>query len=100
LTKLRVVIHASTGEALVRARSNARNLIAARPDCECEIVVNAGAVQAALDDTDRETDPYLRVCGNTLKAKGLKLPPAIKIVEATIVYLAVRQAEGWSYISA
>ena len=100
MTKLRVVIHAPTPKALKRARSNVRNLIASQPDCTCEIVVNASAVQAAFNNADAETDAFLRVCGNTLKATGITPPRGVHIVPAAIGYLAKRQAEGWSYVRA
>lgn len=71
---LQLVIHAPDEASLARARSNARNLLAAAPDARCEIVVNAEAVSAAIDQRDPSTDGLLILCGNTLRSKGLKAP--------------------------
>lgn len=97
---LSVLIHAPDAEALARARSNARNLLAARPDAMVEIVANAGAVHAALDTPDSATDPLLRLCANTLRAQGLAAPPDLATVPAAIVYLAEEQLNGRTYIRA
>lgn len=97
---LSVVIHAPEAEALMRARSNARNLLKAAPDARCEIVVNAGAVAAALDKPDPETDGLLRICGNTLKHIGRSAPEQLTIVNAAVLHLAERQRDEWQYIRA
>jgi NitT/TauT family transport system ATP-binding protein len=54
---LRLLIHAPTVAALARARSNARNLLRADPTAEVEIVVNGGAVAAAIETG--EVEPQL-----------------------------------------
>jgi NitT/TauT family transport system ATP-binding protein len=100
VTGMRVIIHAPTPDALERAKSNARNLLSAQPDCTCEIVVNASAVAVALAQQVEETDPLLRICGNTLKRKSLSAPGRFRVVDAAIVYLAERQADGWVYVRA
>lgn len=100
MTPLSVVIHAPEPEALMRARSNARNLLKAAPDARCEIVVNAGAVAAALDQPDPETDALLRICDNTLAHIGRNAPANLTVVEAAVVHLAKRQHDGWQYIRA
>ncbi|MBB3190397.1 hypothetical protein [Halomonas cerina] len=99
MATLRVLLHAPTAEALARARRNARNLIKARPDAEVLIIANAAAVAAALATPD-ETDPLLRLCGNTLAAQGLDNTAGLPMVEAAVVTLAECQAEGWAYIRA
>ena len=99
MTPLRVLLHAPTAEALTRARRNARNLMTARPDAEVLIVANAGAVAAALAIPD-ETDPLLRLCRNSLAAQALDNAAGLAEVEAAVVILAERQAEGWAYIRA
>lgn len=99
MAALRVLLHAPTAEALVRARRNARNLGKARPDAEVLILANAGAVAAALATPD-ETDPLLRLCRNSLAAQGLDNTAGLAEVEAAVVTLAERQAEGWAYIRA
>lgn len=99
MATLRVLLHAPTAEALARARRNAHNLSKARPDAEVLIVANAGAVAAALASPD-ETDPLLRLCRNSLAAQGLDNSAGLAEVEAAVVTLAERQAEGWAYIRA
>lgn len=96
----RVLLHAPTADALIRARSNAKNLLAAAPDTECEIVVNAAGVAACLDARDPATDGLLRVCSNTLKAKNLTPPDDLVLVPAAVLYLVEKQGEGWLYIRA
>lgn len=97
---LQLVIHAADEASLARARSNARNLLAAAPDARCEIVVNAEAVPAAIDLPDPSTDGLLRLCGNTLRNKGLTAPTDLATVPAAVLYLVERQAAGWHYIRA
>lgn len=99
MTPLRVLLHAPTAEALARARRNAANLHNARPDAEVLIIANAGAVAAALATPDA-TDPLLRLCRNSLAAKRLDNTAGYAEVEAAVVTLAERQAEGWAYIRA
>lgn len=99
-TGLRVVIHAPTPGALARARSNARNLLAARPEAHVLILANAGGVAAALEAPDADTDAYLRLCANTLARQSLTAPAGIATVPAVIVALAEFQAEGWQYVRA
>jgi intracellular sulfur oxidation DsrE/DsrF family protein len=100
VTPISLVIHAPDPEALIRARSNARNLLKAAPDARCEIVVNAGAVAVALDQPDAETDPLLRICGNTLDQMGLTAPAGLRVVRAAVLHLAERQRDGWQYVRA
>ncbi|WP_323718114.1 DsrE family protein [Paracoccus aminovorans] len=97
---LQLVIHAPDEASLARARSNARNLLAAAPDARCEIVVNAEAVVAAIALRDPATDGLVRLCGNTLRNKDLEAPAGLKTVPAAVLHLAERQAAGWQYIRA
>ena len=97
---LKVVIHAPPPDALGRARSNARNLIAAVPDCQCEIVVNAAAVAHALDHPEEDDSTLLRLCENTLKRTCRPAPDGLNVIGAAILHLATRQADGWIYIRA
>jgi intracellular sulfur oxidation DsrE/DsrF family protein len=99
MNALRVLLHAPTAEALARARRNARNLIKARPEAEVLIIANAAAVASALATPD-DTDPHLRLCGNSLAAQGLDNPAGLPVVEAAVVTLAECQADGWAYIRA
>jgi NitT/TauT family transport system ATP-binding protein len=57
-------------------------------------------VPAALETRDPETDAGLRVCANTLAARGLKAPEGIATVPAAVETLAQLQIEGWIYIRA
>jgi intracellular sulfur oxidation DsrE/DsrF family protein len=95
---MKVVFHAPTPGALTRARSNAKNLLRARPDAQVRIVVNADAVAALEDSGDPQTDPMIRVCENTLARQGRAAPPGMATVPAAVVALAELQAEGWAYI--
>lgn len=94
---LRLLIHAPTAAALARARSNARNLLAAAPEAEVEILANAEAAMAALETPDRATDPLLLVCANSLRARNAPLPDHLRRVEAAVLHAARRQAQGWGY---
>lgn len=97
---LQLLIHASDEASLSRARSNARNLLAAAPGAHCEIVANGEAVLVAIETPDPHTDGLLRLCGNTLRNKGLEAPAGLKTVPAAVLHLAERQAAGWQYIRA
>lgn len=96
----RVVLHAPTEPALLRARSNLRNLRLADPDIEIRILANADAVAAALARPDAEADPHLVLCENSLRARGLAAPAGIATVPAVILALVELQAAGWTYIRA
>ncbi|MBN9472621.1 MAG: hypothetical protein ABS43_08265 [Bordetella sp. SCN 67-23] len=96
---LRLVIHAPTPASLERGRRNVANLLKADGQAQVELVVNAGAVAAALGQPDA-TDVHLRLCGNTLAANGLTAPDGIVVVEAAVLHIARRQAEGWAYMRA
>ncbi|WP_254368185.1 hypothetical protein [Paracoccus sp. Z118] len=74
--------------------------MAAAPDAQCEIVFNAEAVPAAIDLRDPLTDGLLRLCGNTLRNKGLEAPADLMTAPAAVLHPAERQAAGWQYIRA
>lgn len=98
MSTLNVMLHAPTPAALARARRNAVNLLAARPNAEVLIVANGGGVAAALETPDTATDSLLRLCRNSLAAQGLENAAGIEEVEAAVVTLAEYQAAGWAYI--
>ncbi|MEM6711095.1 MAG: hypothetical protein AAF590_02310 [Pseudomonadota bacterium] len=98
MSTLKVLLHAPTPDALTRARSNAKNLLAARPDAVIEIIVNAQGAKAAVQAPDEASTSITRVCANSLAKQGLEPPAAMQVIEAAVVYLAERQAEGWAYI--
>ncbi|MBZ9567049.1 hypothetical protein [Modicisalibacter tunisiensis] len=100
MSTLRVLLHAPTADGLARARRNARNLVKARDDAQVLIVANGAAVPAALAEPDPVTDRWLRLCRNTLTAQGLDNTAGHEEVEAAVVFLAERQADGWAYIRA
>ena len=97
---LKLVIHAPTAAALTRARRNLRNLLAAEPTAEVELVANAEAARVALAEPDFEADARLLVCQNSLDQAGLTAPAEVATVGAAIQHIARRQAEGWSYFRA
>ncbi len=96
---LRLLIHAPTATALERARRNLANLLKLAPDAQVELVINAGAVAAALSQPD-PLDGHLRVCRNTLTANQLTAPEGVEVVPAAVLHIARRQAEGWAYMRA
>jgi len=96
---VRLIIHAPTPGALERGRRNLANLLKAAPDAQVELVVNAGAVAAALENP-QALDAHLRVCRNTLEANTLTAPPGVAVVDAAVLHIAQRQAEGWAYMRA
>ncbi|AZG07634.1 hypothetical protein EGT29_06970 [Pigmentiphaga sp. H8] len=96
---IKLVIHAPTPAALERGRRNVANLLKADGQAQVELVANAGAVAAALGQPDA-TDVHLRLCANTLAANGLTTPDGIAVVEAAVLHIARRQAEGWAYMRA
>lgn len=96
---LQVLIHASTADALVRARNNAVNVAKQWPNSEVEIVLNGAAVKAALAEA-HATDACLRLCQNTIDRLSLEVPDGVKTVPSAIVWLVERQKQGWAYISA
>ena len=97
--ELKLIIHASTIAALARARSNAANLLATRPDAQVRIVANAGAVSAALLHPDPRTDERLVLCHNSLASRGLQ-PGNLAVTPAAVLLIAELQAAGWAYMHA
>ena len=74
----RILIHAPTKRALARARRNARNVLAMRPDAKVEIVVNAGGAAAAIAEPDADSDAMTRVCENSLAAQSITPPDSVR----------------------
>jgi len=98
---VRLLIHAPTPASLERARSNARNLLKADPSAEVEIVANAAGARAAIEGPptpEGETAPIL--CGNSIANQGLTAPEGARVIDAAVLYIAQRQAEGWAYLRA
>ena len=80
-------------------RNHYQRLTGAEHRARVEIVINADAVAAAIDKP-HATDPYLRVCANTLANKNIAAPDKLKQVPAAVVYIAQRQRDGWAYMRA
>jgi uncharacterized protein len=100
-SELRVVLHAPTGGALVRARRNATNLVQESPGTAVHILVNGEAVAAALDEPDIEMDRLTLVCPNSLKRIGrAAAQPLTVLQEPGVLALARMQSDGWRYIRA
>jgi len=95
----RLIIHAADEASLARARSNAANFLGAVDNPQVEIVVNAAAVAAAIEQP-HDTDAYLRVCANTLRNKQIDAPDHLVQVAAAVVHIVERQRDGWAYIRA
>ncbi|MFJ9450347.1 hypothetical protein [Herbaspirillum sp. NPDC101397] len=99
MENLRLIIHAPTPGALERGRRNLANLLKQAPTAQVELVINAGAVAAALD-TPSPLDSHLRICRNTLEANLFTAPDGVSVVAAAVLHIAQRQAEGWAYMRA
>lgn len=97
---LRVLIHAPTQEAVIRARNNAVNLKRDAPDAEVLIIANAEGVTAVLDTPRADTDGLTRICATTLHKLGRSAPDAVQTVDSAILALAQMQADGWLYVRA
>jgi NitT/TauT family transport system ATP-binding protein len=97
---LKILIHAPTAGALSRARQNLRNFLADAPDSKVELVANGEAVRTAISAPDPDTDQFLILCENSLRAAQLSASEGISTTAAAIVYIARRQSEGWGYFRA
>ncbi|MDF1749750.1 MAG: hypothetical protein P1V34_12845 [Alphaproteobacteria bacterium] len=97
---MKLIVHAPTPDALVRARRNVINLLRANPQAQVELVLNGKAVPEALATPDPETDSYLVLCQNSLSAANLVAPTGFRTEAAAIEYIARRQMEGWAYFRA
>ena len=95
---MKLVIHATDAESFARAVRNLKNARQASPDASIELLINAGAVQAAVQE--RFDDPALRVCRNSLAAQGLEARTDWILVDAAVIYAAAQQLSGWAYFRA
>lgn len=96
----KVLIHAPTADALVRAQSNLKNLLQLKPDADIELVVNGPAMADALIISDPVIKHRLRLCQNSLQGQGLTAPADMQQVRAAVLHLSERQQQGWSYVRA
>ncbi len=98
---LRVLLHAPSAAALLRARSNAANLAKDAPLALVRIVINGAAVAAALDDPNPVADAVTLVCPNTLRTIGCDaLAPLTALESGAIFALTTMQRDGWCYVRA
>lgn len=98
---MKIVLHAPTASALVRARSNLGNLRKRDPAMEVRIVLNGDGVGAALDAPEPGADAHTLVCGNTLERIGRSAQAPLTVLpQGAVLALATLQAEGWTYIRA
>jgi intracellular sulfur oxidation DsrE/DsrF family protein len=97
---IRILFHAPTAASLQRARRSAVNITEAHPAAEILIVVNAEGAETALVRHDEATDPLIVICEATLRRNGLKAPPGRRTTPLSTLFMAERQAEGWTYIRA
>lgn len=96
---LKVILHAPTPAALDRARRNAVNLLRDVPDIELRIVLNAEAVEAALDQAHADVDTHTWVCPTTLTRIGRENRPPLQVMAGSaIIEIARMQQNGWVYI--
>lgn len=97
---LRILIHAPTAGAVNRARNNAANLLAASPDAEVCILVNAEGVAPVLDNPRPDTDSLTLVCANTLRRIERTASEPLQTIPSSILALAEMQRDGWTYVRA
>ncbi|MFZ3119749.1 MAG: hypothetical protein WA159_15705 [Variovorax sp.] len=97
----RVLLHAPTAGALIRARSNVANIAKSAPHRIVRIVVNSEAVAATLDAPDAAADALTWVCPNSLAKIGREAPrPLTVLPEGAVLAIARMQMEGWCYVRA
>ena len=98
---MRVVLHAPTPDALLRARNNAANLLREAPKAQIKIVVNAQAVVAALDSPHETLDAATWLCPNTLQRANRQTREPLQVLpHGAIVELVQLQQDGWLYVRA
>jgi len=96
---LKVILHAPTPAALERARKNAVNLLRDAPDTELRIVLNAEAVEAALDQAHADADRHTWLCPMTLARIGRDNRPRLRAMAGpAVIEIARMQRAGWVYI--
>jgi len=96
---LKVLLHAPTPEALVRARNNAANLRKEDPDAQVRIIVNAEAVATALAVAHPDMDALTWVCPVTLARSHRENRPPLHLLDGpAVLALARLQQDGWVYI--
>jgi len=97
---MKVLIHAPTAGALERARSDARELLAARVQGTIRLLVSGDGVQAALDAPDADIDRLMILCADALLRAGLRPPPGMETTPNAAVLITRLHRKGWSYMRA
>ena len=98
---LNIVLHAPGAESLQRARMNAINALRAEPATQVRIIVNAGAVAAALDEPHAQADALTYLCPNSLSHLVRESRAPLQVLdEPAVLVLARLQKYGWAYIRA
>jgi len=88
------------------------NVLTAAPDTKIEVVFHGFAIFAVLKDTGYFKEQLLQAhkkgvviaaCNNSLKSRNIskdRVIPEATIVPVSILEIAAKQREGWSYIKA
>ncbi len=88
------------------------NVLSAAPDTKIEVVFHGFAIFAVLKDTGYFKEQILQAhkrgvviaaCNNSLKSRNIskeRVIPEATIVPVSILEIAAKQREGWSYIKA
>ncbi len=100
MAEKKVLMQTPTCAAVKRENNNARNLMKLEASDVVGVVVNGGAVGAAVGIIDESILPLLVLCRNSLQGQQLDPPAGVRVVAAAVQYLAQQQALGWLYIRA
>ncbi|TWI83183.1 hypothetical protein IQ13_1289 [Lacibacter cauensis] len=88
------------------------NVLTAAPDTKIEVVFHGFAIFAVLNDTGyfhqqilqaHKKGVVIAACNNSLKSRNIskdRVIPEATIVPVSILEIAAKQREGWSYIKA
>lgn len=96
---IKVILHAPDAEGYQRACNNARNILKVDETVQIKIILNAGAVAAALDAPANELDQITWLCPVTLHHLERTPRSPMKALAHSAAYeMALMQSEGWSYI--
>ena len=71
---MKMIIHARSPEAVIRARGDAAELQRENPEDMVRIVVDADGVAAVLEHLDPGTDHWVILCSSTMAERGLQAP--------------------------
>lgn len=97
---MKVIIHAPSSRALARARSNARDLLAAPQQGTIRVLASDEAVTAALDAPDPDIDRLTILCADALLRAGRDVPRGIETTPNATVLITRLHRKGWAYVRA